>query len=113
MKIATFIFTFYMLALSLIPCGDGGGGIVKIANHLFGIEHERHSDHEQHSNGCGDDTCSPFCVCSCCSIVINSPEENQFNLLLLLPPFKELPSCVRNEFSFDFISTVWQPPTFS
>ena len=62
MKLVINIFTIYMLALSLVPCGDGGGGIVEIVNHFLVIEHQHISDHEQHSNGCGDDTCSPFCV---------------------------------------------------
>jgi len=53
MKLAIHIFTFYMFALSLAPCGDGGNGIVEIAKHFFGVEHQHISDHDQHSNGCG------------------------------------------------------------
>jgi len=62
MKLAIKIFAMYLLALSLVPCSDGGGGILEIVNQVFGIEHQHISDHEEHSNGCGDDTCSPFCV---------------------------------------------------
>jgi len=109
----TKIFTFYMLALSLIPCGDGGGGIVELANHFLEIEHQHISDHKQHSNDCGDDTCSPFCVCTCCSIVIDSLDENQFFVTAPLPLPEELPSCFRNEVSFDFNNFIWHPPTFS
>jgi len=73
MKLTIHIFAIYMFALSLIPCGDGGGGIVEIVNHLFGIAHQHQSDHDHHSKGCGDDTCTPFCVCSCCSITTCIP----------------------------------------
>jgi len=55
MKIAVRILTIYMFALSLAPCGDGGNGVVEIAKHFFGVEHQHISDHDQHSNGCGDD----------------------------------------------------------
>ena len=73
MKLAIHILTIYILALSLAPCSDGGGGIVETANHFLGIEHQHVSDHEHHSNGCGDDTCTPFCVCSCCSMALEIP----------------------------------------
>lgn len=113
MKIAIHIFTLYMLALSLIPCGDGGGGIVEIANHFFGIEHQHISDHEQHSNSCGDDTCTPFCVCNCCSISVNIPTNIDFYDKYLMLVSQKLPSYKSNFYSSGFNTSVWHPPTFS
>jgi len=49
-KLAIHIFTIYILALSLAPCGDGGNGIVEITKQFFGVEHQHISDHDQHSN---------------------------------------------------------------
>jgi len=113
MKLTIHIFAFYMLALSLVPCGDGGGGIVEIVNHLLGEEHQHISDHEQHSNDCGDDTCTPFCICSCCSMALDIPAKLPFQVKYLPPTPANLPS----EYS-DFILTsyhhsIWQPPRFS
>lgn len=113
MKIAIHIFIIYMLALSLVPCGDGGGGILEIANHLFGTEHQHLSDHEQHSNDCGDDTCTPFCICSCCSSALDIPTELPVRIKIPTPFPNTIPSCFQNEISFSFDQSIWQPPKFS
>ena len=113
MKIATNIFTIYMLALSLVPCGDGGGGIVEIANLLFGEEHQHISGHEQHSNDCGDDLCSPFCICSCCSSVLDAPIKLPFQIKSPPPIPGRTPLFVPNITYSSFPSTIWQPPKFS
>ena len=102
-----------MLALSLVPCGDGGGGIVEIANHLFGIEHTHISDHDQHSNSCGDDTCSPFCICSCCSTVIDIPIKLPFQIKNPPPTPERTPSFAPDIIHSSFFPTIWQPPRFS
>ena len=113
MKIATNILTIYMFALSLIPCSDGGGGIVEIANHFFGIEHQHVSDHEQHSKGCGDDTCSPFCVCNCCSISVNIPTNIDFHDKYIMLVSTKIPSYKSNFYPSGFNASIWQPPRFS
>ena len=107
------ILTIYLIALSFVPCGDGGGGIVEIINHLFDIEHQHISDHEHHSRNCGDDDCSPFCVCICCSIAINVPEEITKFRPFTLWCFNERPTNLSNIYSFTFSSSIWHPPTFS
>lgn len=113
MKIALHIFTFYIFALSLFPCGDEGGGIVEITYQFLEVEHIDSSDHQEHSKDCGDDTCSPFCICSCCASALDAPAKlpcltNSIPLLA-----KTIPSFLRNEVSFAFIHSIWQPPTFS
>ena len=113
MKIAIHIFTIYMLALSLIPCGDGGGGIVELANHFFGLEHQHVSDHQQHSQGCGDDTCSPFCVCSCCSSAIDIPIKLPLEEKYFPPKAVNTPSFFSSIIPFSFHDTIWQPPKLS
>lgn len=102
-----------MLALSFIPCGDGGGGIVELANHFLEIEHQHISDHDQHSNGCGDDTCSPFCVCSCCSISINIATNTELkdNYIILIS--RNVLSYNSDFYPSNFSSSIWQPPKFS
>jgi len=113
MKLAIHIFTFYMFALSLAPCGDGGNGIVEIAKHFFGVEHQHISDHDQHSNGCGDDTCTPFCVCSCCSMALDVPTKLPFLVKYLPPTPAKLPSSYSDFIPSSFHHSIWQPPRFS
>ena len=110
MKLTIHIFTIYMLALSLVPCGDGGGGIVEIVNHFFGVEHQHISDHDQHSNGCGDDTCSPFCVCSCCSISIDVPTNIAFTDKHILIVSQKSPFYTSNFYPSGYDASIWQPP---
>ena len=102
-----------MLALSLVPCGDGGGGIVELANHFFEIEHQHVSDHNQHSKGCGDDTCSPFCVCACCSISVNAPTNINFTDKYIALFSQNLLSYKSDFYPSNFSSSIWQPPRFS
>ena len=113
MKLAVHIFTIYMIALSFAPCGDGGNGIVEIAKHFFGIEHQHISDHDQHSNGCGDDTCTPFCVCSCCSMALDVPAKVAYLLKDLPPVPANQPSSYSDFIPSLFIQSIWHPPIFS
>ena len=112
MKTATNIFAIYMLVLSVVPCGDGGGGIVEIANHLFGIEQQDDPGHEQHSGTCDDDLCSPFCICSCCSMVFDIIKKMPFQIKMPASAIKEKPSFVPNISPSIYYSSFWQPPRF-
>jgi hypothetical protein len=113
MKITIRIFTFYILALSIVPCSDGGSGIVEIIKHYFDIEHQEFSDHEQHSNSCGDDNCSTFCICSCCSANLDFPSKTVFKIKTPTPFTGLKPSFVLEIIHSSFFAPVWQPPKFS
>lgn len=113
MKIAIHMFTIYMLTLSLVPCGDENGGIIEIANHILGIEHIHVSDHDQHSSGCGDDTCSPFCACSCCSIPIDIPVKLPVLKEYLLLMSTDKPLFYSDFIPSSFIHSIWHPPIYS
>lgn len=113
MKLAIHIFTIYIFALAIVPCSDGGGGIVEILNHLSGVEHQHISDHDQHSNDCGDDMCTLFCICSCCSSTVDVPVELPFQLKSLLPKPVNKPSFFLAIIPNSFHDSIWQPPRFS
>ena len=113
MKLNIHLFAFYLLALSLIPCGDGGGGIVEFALHQFGIEHQEHSDHQQHSNSCGDDACSPFCICNCCSTTVDLQVKPALKIKTPLAYQQAGPDFFSKIYPDIFIATVWQPPKWS
>jgi hypothetical protein len=102
-----------MLALTLVPCGDGGGGIIEIANQLFEVEHQHASDHGQHSNDCGDDTCTPFCICSCCSSALDTPAKLPLLVETITPVPRTKPSFIPNFILSNHNPFVWQPPKFS
>ena len=112
MKWTIHIFTVYMFALALVPCGDGGGGIAEMMSHFFEIEHQVFSDHDQHSNTCNDDHCSPFCVCSCCSTAVDSPVRLTIELSSPAPVTETVPSFVPNLLPSSFLTSIWQPPRF-
>lgn len=112
MKRATQFFTIYILFLSLIPCSDGGSGIVEIAMHLFGVTHQEYSDHEQHSNTCGDDHCSTFCICSCCSSAVDFPAKLPLLFKSPAPLPGTTPSFFSNIIHSSFTFPVWQPPKY-
>ena len=86
MKIFIQIFTIYLFSLSLAPCGDGGGGIMVIIDFLSGQEIVIA---QQNNDPCEDAPCSPFCICSSCVSILNSP-ETQVVLPLLDTPLDEI-----------------------
>lgn len=108
----TKILAVYMLALSLVPCSDGGGGLVTLVNHFSDVEHSIDADHD-HSNDCGDDLCSPFCICSCCSSALDIPIKLPFQLKSLPPKPIEKPSFFSSFIPTSFNHSIWQPPKFS
>lgn len=107
MKIVIRIFTIYLFALSLAPCGDGGGGIVSLANELFGIENP---ETEQSSDPCGESPCSPFCICSSCYTALNTVEKILLPEKSLTPVPQTVPSFIAHFHPFDFNHSIWQPP---
>lgn len=113
MKYLTIILSFYIFALSLLPCGDACGGVVKLWDDWLGVEHIAHDDHEQHSNTCNDDPCSPLCGCSCCSIVMDYPMEIAINLVIPPKPSLFLPDNYIGFISLLSTYDIWQPPRLS
>ncbi|WP_394341683.1 DUF6660 family protein [Solitalea longa] len=101
MKWLCYILSLYMLVLICVPCGDNIE-CKKITQEQEGNagNHDSHN-HEQ-------ENCSPFCLCSCCSIAINTTEP-------LLVSF-ELTHFIEHitvhiPFSIPKISShIWQPP---
>ncbi|NJK98905.1 MAG: hypothetical protein HC905_31910 [Bacteroidales bacterium] len=99
MRLIGFIFSVYILYLVSLPCVDGDLHSCKVS-HEQSTENNTPSEHT--------DTCSPFCVCSCCNVQV------VLNAFI----FETSPSLVYqivhsgnfegNEFLF--AAFVWQPP---
>ena len=98
-----------MLALAFVPCSDSEVG-PNMFEKILGIEYEYDSDHDQHSKDCGDDHCTPFCICSCCSTVMDAPVKLPFKIIAPPPIPSEIPSFLLNLISSSFYAAIWQPP---
>ena len=58
MKCIAILFSFYLIALTLLPCSDVPESKAN----------EQVSYSSQKSNHCSEEGCAPFCSCSCCAI---------------------------------------------
>ncbi len=110
MKIAIHIFTIYILALALVPCGDGGGGIVEIVNQMLGVETTNYSENGQNSDPCEDSPCSSFCICSSCFSALDTVKEIRLPEKILSSSPKTTPSFIPPFHPSSFNHSIWQPP---
>lgn len=110
MKFFIKIFTIYIFALSLAPCGDSGGGIVVIASQLFDIKTQNSLEIEQSSDPCEDSPCSPFCICSSCFTALDIAKEICLPEKTLSSSPKTTPSFIPHFHSSFFNRSIWQPP---
>lgn len=92
-----------MLAFSIVPCSDEIGAELNAEVHYVTQSHQSGEDHT--------DTCTPFCICSCCA---------GFSMTYLVAPCIESnPGNNINHSSFYKAITqsvslpVWQPPQLS
>ncbi len=109
MKWFTFLYALYILALSLAPCTDA-------------YEHRRCTDHpvaaqsadHGHDHDHGDDTsdtCTPFCMCSCChtSMTAFTIPASDIPVIRYQEPEDEV-STYQFSFSSAYYGNIWQPP---
>lgn len=118
MKLTAQILLFYMLSLSFVPCGDGGGGIMEIAEQLFGMEHHSGHGHEhdkesEYPGDCNDDHCSPICVCNCCSTVFDPPTELGVVIKKGAAISHQVPVLTSLIKPSAYLDAIWQPPRIS
>jgi hypothetical protein len=76
------------------------------------LEQTEIADHEDHSNDC-DDGCSPFCVCSCCSLTMNVPSTIFFSSNLTFNIEENISPFSSNFYPSSFSTSVWHPPKYS
>lgn len=106
MRILTFILSFYIGALSIVPCSDGmtqDSAHPNLEVSTDGHNHD-HSDHQ--------DDCTPFCTCVCCGSIVTLP----FLQSLIGKNFAlstEYSSQYNCNYSFDYSEGVWHPPSIS
>jgi len=102
-----FIFGFYLVGISCLPCTDGGMNALPTPM-AISINHS--DDHKDHQHDHETETCSPLCQCGCCSISVNQPQpiNNYF-----APP-KHSSELVLSSYESlhpkGYWSSIWQPP---
>ncbi|WP_420457811.1 DUF6660 family protein [Neolewinella sp.] len=103
------LFAAYLFSLALVPCGDAEA---VMANDSPALLHEDSPDHE-HRDSDHRDHCTPFCICSCCSVVVGTPPAIAafFPVPAPVPPIgKTVPSFSRNWTPLLSADASWQPP---
>lgn len=105
MKYLALLFSFYLIALTLMPCGDVSDNAVD-AKTSYTI----HKDTRAMEN-CNQEVCTPFCSCSCCSVGKNFPVQT---VSISVDPVVLVSYCfyaasAPSEQAVD----VWQPPKLS
>ena len=102
MKIFAFIMALIVLALSVMPCMEGGFA----NNGSAKTEISKAGNQKEHGNS---DDCSPFCSCSCCSGVVFF-QAFSFNYLDKPVFLAKKYSVYKPSFYSDISFSIWQPP---
>ncbi len=103
MKFICFIFSFYVLALTLAPCIDCDGD-----DKLVTSAH-KHVDCKDD----GDDACSPFSLCSCVGCSGFTFSVPQLVNIPVAASTESYSTTYQSQFQTSFRSKIWQPPKIS
>lgn len=105
MKFFALIFSFYFLALPVMPCSDQDDcKYPSVEQSAFSTTD--HSDHDQDT-----ENCSPFCMCACCG---HSCTVQYFQTALnLIPPTGSQKITHHSTFVSEVSFSIWQPPKIS
>ncbi|SHG61781.1 DUF6660 family protein [Pedobacter caeni] len=104
MRFANWFLSLVILALCITPCADVLGNNLQ-ANTTSISNISSNKDNTEHQ---GLDTCSPFCVCACCSTPTFTKVQVTF-LYLPLPAQRTYAEFVDGNIKTASIS-IWQPP---
>ncbi len=91
------------LILSILPCADEGSAMKECKVKTEFTEQHNEQDHPEHN-----DTCSPFCHCTCCAgFSINQLFATESSLILI---DSKLYTSYLSEDLFEYSPPIWQPP---
>ncbi|MGI8849068.1 MAG: DUF6660 family protein [Pyrinomonadaceae bacterium] len=111
MKVFCFIFSFYLLLLSVQPCQDFAAS--EFSRPQTGSE-------QTLLHPSGEDTqtetheCSPFCICSCRQVSVKY-DFSIFSLPKEITVFAKLTAQIsyQDDYSHQHFDSIWQPPKFN
>ncbi|MFE7088835.1 DUF6660 family protein [Sphingobacterium spiritivorum] len=110
MRILAYILSIYFILLTLIPCQDNHSVLPNIDQLSNEISAHRHID--QNGKHAHKDSCSPLCVCGCCSIAVHLPDYIDF-AFELLPVHQDKSFAHHLSFYANEYNSIWQPPKLS
>ncbi|MBK6819564.1 MAG: hypothetical protein IPH78_07780 [Bacteroidetes bacterium] len=105
-KVLTLLFSFYLLALAVMPCSDKDDCKYMSADQSTYTTTD-HSDHDSDT-----ENCSPFCMCACCGQTFSSSFTN-YSLALHVPVSVEKFPLYNASFASEVYLSIWQPPKLS
>ena len=116
---------YLLMVLILLPLGHPCSAMLEAeepvaaccAGHQKADEAAHHCHHDQdnsnhHTSDDENDGCNPSCTCSCCGII--SMLVTPFSFPSGLVSFEwaaHFPAC--SQYTYDFTSSIWQPPRLS
>jgi ferredoxin len=101
MKFLATILALIILSLSALPCDDNSFNDqqTETVSQVLNLDNHSHSD-----------LCSPFCMCSCCSVSITEPIKHVEYLVYAEKPSKVVPAFYTSSFSNNYYSKIYLPP---
>jgi hypothetical protein len=111
MRIFCFIFSFYLLLLSVQPCQDfvaSGFSYLQIENEQAQLQ-DNSKDSEPESN-----ECSPFCICSCRQVSVGDkiPVLTSSEQIAVITQ-STAHFFYQSNYSHQHLNFIWQPPKFN
>lgn len=108
MKIFCFSFIVYIVLLLTQPCQDMGAVIGN--NVAAGDTRFSQNDPRPHNDSSMDE-CSPFCICSCCSLsVADHTVSIQITAALIVTFNSTIQVEYKNPNTTTYQASIWQPP---
>ena len=97
------IFLFYFMALFTVPCSDAKNSCKDDKPVAKEQTHSHNRDH--------DDNCTPFCLCTCCSVSIDTFVFIPHKFNIPIQTFSTKKTAIRDIlFTSNYLSNIWQPP---
>lgn len=103
MKVTAIFLTILLFALNFIPCRDAVAANTKSSHSAVELPGS-HNDSKDHD----DDSCSPLCICSCCSLA--SMPSTTIVVETLDEKAHPVPASVYTSQLLDISLPIWQPP---
>ncbi|WP_407667016.1 DUF6660 family protein [Mucilaginibacter sabulilitoris] len=104
MRYIAFIFSVYFILLAVLPCQDRED---MIANVMHVTIQKSHAPNDER----GQETCPPFCTCSCCSTARHLTTKQNITV------FSKTVTRDYPEFAIPAVQeqpiNIWQPPQIS
>ncbi|WP_369434700.1 DUF6660 family protein [Mucilaginibacter yixingensis] len=105
MKWFTILIGLYMTILAILPCRDKDDFAIT-------IHHTTVSKGQQTDQSSCREACSPFCICSCCSVTRSVPRTFT-SVVVFEQSIAQGYSELRVEPLRDQVLPIWQPPQLS